>query len=163
MYTRGHQWEHRRGLIALLLERASAFASSGAEGMQAVADCLYMACKLVIEVNAAMRVEAGQKEVMRILGSSEKLKEAWTLKIKEIRKKCKTLPVSQRKHIPLFHLDAKLSQLEIAVTAIRDPQAKQKALFAALNIGKSIVLSVATMKVEGNLVSNLCTGFNLAV
>jgi len=149
------------GLIALLLERASVFAASGAEGMQPAGHCLNMACKIVIEVNEAMRDEARQEQL-----GSEQLKEAtakWTLTIREIRKKCRVLPVSQRKEIPLFYFDAKLSQLEIAVTAIRDPKAQQKALFAAFNIGKSIVLSIATMKVDDKLFSNLCTGLNLAV
>ena len=77
-----------KGLITLLLERASVFASSGAEGMQPAAHLLSMACKLVIEVNAAMRVVGRQEKVMTDIGGSEELKEAtatWTLKIREIR------------------------------------------------------------------------------
>ena len=49
------------GLIALLLERASVFAASGAEGMQPAGHCLNMACKIEKELN-----NFGASQLMRV-------------------------------------------------------------------------------------------------
>ena len=151
-----------KGLVIDLVELSRRFASSGAEGISAAAQLLQLVCVLTMGINKSLRDNTQKDGINTWSKGVAQTKKEGKVFIKEIRMRCKALSSSQRESIPLFHLDSLLSQAEILLMSIPDPDFNKSAAFAALNIGKSIVLSVATMKIEDNLLRNLCTGINMA-
>ena len=141
------------GIVLQLLHLLRGFVSSGAGGLRPATQSALIVRKLVLTVNKGVPDSNVSK--------MEERKGAWLAVIKEIRKLGTGLPKPQRKGIPLAYFDSILGQIETIVCAIPDPDFKQKAAIVGVKILVSVANSIATMKLDTNLMKNLGTGLNM--